>query len=215
MRAILLLPVAAITAASLSGCGPASRGLETVHQPVVQRTDYAMDLQSGGDGLVPGEEQRLAAWFETLKLGFGDRVTVDERGSGQRGDARDAVGSIAARYGLLLDDLPPVTPGELAPGTVRVVVSRSAASVPGCPDWRQLSQPNFDGAAHSNFGCATSSNLAAMVADPQDLLHGRAAGAGGSTRATTRSLKAYNDLVPTGVGGAVKADSARAAGGGS
>ncbi|MGN6620411.1 MAG: pilus assembly protein CpaD, partial [Sphingomonas sp.] len=38
----------------LAGCGgTVNRGLESVHQPVVSRSDYAFDVNTGGDGLAP------------------------------------------------------------------------------------------------------------------------------------------------------------------
>lgn len=203
MRSLVLSTFA--IASALSACGPVNRGLESVNQPVVSRTDYAIDMRSAGDGLAMGEDQRLAAWFDSLRLGFGDRVTVDDPAI-YGGGSREAVASVAARYGLLLGETPPVTQGPVAPGTVRVIVSRSAATVPNCPNWDSLSQPNFDGSTDSNFGCASNTNLAQMVADPQDLITGRKSGMNGSTRATTRALKAYNDLVPSGASGTVKAE---------
>jgi pilus assembly protein CpaD len=73
----------------------------------------------------------------------------------------------------LLVDTPPVTAGNVAPGTVRVVVSRSTASVPSCPDWSKTTEANYNSSNHSNYGCASNSNLAAMIADPEDLVRGQ------------------------------------------
>ena len=67
----------------------------------------------------------------------------------------------------------PVTAGVVQPGTVRVVVSRRRAEVPRCPNWSLPSQPNYDNRNMSNFGCGVNSNIAAMVANPEDLIHGR------------------------------------------
>ena len=53
------------------------------------------------------------------------------------------------------------------------VVSAAGAHVPGCPDWRRASQPEFAASTMSNYGCATNANLAAMIADPQDLVRPR------------------------------------------
>src|SRR4051812_12840535 len=52
------------------------------------------------------------------------------------------------------------------------VVSGNTASVPNCPNWQSRAR---DSAAETDagYGCAVNSNMAAMIADPQDLLHGR------------------------------------------
>lgn len=55
-----------------------------------------------------------------------------------------------------------------------VVVSfnRYAAEVPQCGAWRNLSHTNDNG-VYDNFGCAITANMAAQVANPQDLISPR------------------------------------------
>lgn len=198
-RNTLLLGIAL----ALSACGTENRGLSSVHQPVVQRTDYVYDV-AGAGGLEQTDVKRLAGWFEALKIGYGDRVSVDSSSAGDTRAARDAVAALAARYGLLLDETAPVTSGEIAPGNVRVVVSRVTASVPNCPDWSRASQPDMTGHASSNYGCATNSNLAAMIANPEDLISGRSGSPVSSTLASSKAVKTYREAPTTGAGGLVK-----------
>ncbi|RYY33824.1 MAG: pilus assembly protein CpaD, partial [Sphingomonadales bacterium] len=128
---ILLLSAAA---SLLSACGAgSSTGLESVNQPVVARTDYVFDATTDGSQFAAGEEARVAGWLASLRLGYGDRVYVDDPAN--TGAARQ-VASEAARYGVLLSGPAPVTTGAVQPGMVRVIVSRMKASVPGCPDRR-------------------------------------------------------------------------------
>ena len=190
-------------ALTLAACGTENRGLSSVHQPVVQRTDYVYDVADAG-GLDQADIKRLAGWFEALKIGYGDRVSVDTSSAGDTRSAREAVGALAARYGLLLDETAPVTSGEIAPGNVRVVVSRVTASVPGCPDWSRASQPDMTGHASSNYGCATNSNLAAMVANPEDLVSGRSGSPVSSTLASSKAVKTYREAPTTGAAGLLK-----------
>lgn len=81
------------------------------------------------------------------------------------------------------------------------VVSGTHASVPGCPDWSDAAWNTAEGNA-ANYGCATNSNLAAMVADKADLLHGKAAPTGADV--AVRAIKAWRDLGPSGKGGIEK-----------
>jgi pilus assembly protein CpaD len=182
-------------AAGLGGCAT-NRSLESVHQPVVSRTNYTLDLASYGGGLGLPEQRRLAGWFAALDLRYGDRVSVDNAGGSQ--EAREAIAAIAARHGLLVSDDAPVTTGAIAPGNVRVVVSRSSAVVPGCPDWRAKSETNLMNATYSNYGCAVNSNMAAMVADPEHLLRG-ARGTGETVVLTSsKAIDSYRVAKPTG-----------------
>jgi pilus assembly protein CpaD len=95
----------------------------------------------------------------------------------------------------------PVTTGPIQSGTVRVVVSRRRAVVPYCPNWSLPSQPNFDNRNMSNFGCGVNSNLAAMVADPEDLIHGREPPATGDVHAAAKAVQFYRAAPPTGTKG--------------
>ncbi|RJF85412.1 CpaD family pilus assembly protein [Sphingomonas cavernae] len=189
-------------ALALGGCGGGTfnPGMESVHQPVVQRTDYTVDLQTGGErGLAAGETQRLSTWFDTLELGYGDRVSIDDPSGLASSGARETVAAVAARSGMLLEEGAPVTSGQVAPGSIRVVVSRMTASVPECPDWSRPSQPEYEASTMSNFGCASAKNLAAMIADPEDLLHGRNGQGGSDAHTATKAVKAFRDRVLTGV----------------
>jgi pilus assembly protein CpaD len=204
-RSLLLLSLA--PALLLGGCaGTVNRNVDSVHQPVVSRADYSIDVGTGEGGLAPGEARRLAGWMSSLRLGYGDQVSIDDP-AGDPG-ARDAVAGEAARFGLLLADDRRMTGAAVASGTVRVVISRLKAGVPGCPDWSRPSQPDFNSNTSSNFGCAINANLASMVANPADLVRGEP-GSGSFDPVT--SAKAINSLraaAPSGGGGTtVKAES--------
>ncbi|HYJ29017.1 MAG TPA: CpaD family pilus assembly lipoprotein, partial [Allosphingosinicella sp.] len=86
--------------------------------------------------------------------------------------------------------------GAVQPGTVRVVVSRTTASVPDCPNWERGGLS----ATSPGYGCAINSNLAAMIADPNDLVLGQA-GTVSDPATTTRAIRSYRDAAPTGTRG--------------
>ncbi|MCC6479089.1 CpaD family pilus assembly protein [Sphingorhabdus sp.] len=174
MRANLILT--ASLAFTLAGCGAsgANTSMYSTNQPVVQRTNYALDVNVDGvSGVSAFEQGRVAEWFEALKLRFGDRVAVDYGSAFADASINSAIAEAAAKHGVLMSATPPVTAGNIAPGTVRVVVTRSSAEVPDCPNWSKTSESNFDASLSPNYGCAVNSNLAAMVADPEDLVRGR------------------------------------------
>lgn len=185
----------------LAGCGgmPQNQQLESIHQPLVSRTNYTLDLSTNPGGISLPEARRLAGWFEALDLRYGDRISIDDPLSS--GATRAAVEAVAGRFGLLVGDMAPVTPGAVNPGTARIVVTRSTAQVPGCPDWSAKSDANLKNATSTNYGCASNANLAAMVADPEHLLKG----ANGTGRTVVMSgnkaIDTYRDAKPTGEGG--------------
>jgi pilus assembly protein CpaD len=181
--------------------------LYSVHQPVVQRTDYLLDVASSGNGLASPEAARLRAWFDSLDLGYGDRISIDPGSNYYDPAAHDDVARIAADYGLLLSDGAPVTAGTVQPGSVRIVVTRMDASVPGCPDWSYAKLSGAPVSTDSNFGCATNSNLAAMIADPNDLVLGQAGARTSDADSSNKAIDAYRRRIPSGYSGAVKPES--------
>jgi pilus assembly protein CpaD len=194
-----LTVLALLGASLLAGCGTQNRSLNSVHQPVVARTDFVFDIGAPGDRFSDAEAARLIGWFDSLDLRYGDRISVDTQGYGP--GARDAVAAIAGRYGLLVDATAPITQGDIPSGAVRVIVSRMTASVPNCPDFSRPATPNFDGHSMSNYGCATNSNLAAMIADPRDLVSGRTGDVHVDARASTKAIGTFRSAPPTGAGG--------------
>lgn len=204
-RTFLLAVAPAILVAGCSGTK--NRGLESVHQPVVSRADYAFDVGAGPGGLAPGEGQRLGGWMGSLRVGYGDQIGIDDPSHDPA--TRADIAAAAARHGLLISEDVPVTAAPIAPGTVRVVVSRSRASVPGCPDHSRMSQPDYEANTSSNHGCAINSNLASMVASPTDLVRGDPGSGVYDAAVGTRAITTFRSAAPTGGGGtAVKADSA-------
>jgi pilus assembly protein CpaD len=176
----------------------AARGLNPVNVAIVTRSDYAFDAAAPDGSLPPSEMARLDAWLAGLSLGYGDRVYVD----GAYADgARSDVARVVGQYGILLSQGAPVSQGAIAPGNVRVVVSRTRASLPGCPNWTEASQPNFRNNTMSNFGCSVNGNMAAMIADPQDLVWGRDPGSVGDADTASRAVRSYRNAKPTGDGG--------------
>jgi pilus assembly protein CpaD len=187
---------------ALAGCQSMpdvpAKGLPPVNVPVVTSTDYVFDAAAPGGSLAPGEGDRLNGWFQGLGLGYGDTIYVD---GGYAPAARTQVAAIAGRYGMLVTAGAPVTAGMVQPGAVRVVVARRRAEVPGCPNWSRPSQPDWDNKSMPSFGCGVNSNLAAMVANPEDLLHGREGAAVTDARTATRAVEMYRSKPPTGQGG--------------
>ncbi|WP_294310880.1 CpaD family pilus assembly lipoprotein [uncultured Sphingomonas sp.] len=193
--------------------GAGQPDLETRHQPVVSQTEYALDLALSGGRLAADEDRRLDGWARNLHLGYGDRVVVEDPAGEGPGAYRDVAGVIG-RYGLLLGQASPITRRPVAPATIRVVVTRARASVPGCPDLRSDTALDWEGKTSSNQGCAINRNLAAMVANPTDLVQGVPGAATSDTETGTRGVKALRAAPPTGRGGTTLRDPNSSQGGG-
>jgi pilus assembly protein CpaD len=200
---------AAVSAVALAAAGcstqprgpltPATNfGVYSLHQPVVEHTNYVFDVSGGASGVSGAELDRLAAWFQSINVRYGDHVTIDQPRGYESSKARQDVARVAGVFGLIMSaDGAPVTEGDVPPGVVRVVASRANAHVEDCPHY---GDPGIESPVRTapNYGCATNTNLAAMIADPDDLVRGRDAVDRGSAATAGRAIRVYRDRVPTG-----------------
>jgi pilus assembly protein CpaD len=195
MRSKIILIALASSLAACNTPDMPDKGVSAVNVPVVTSNNYVFDASAPDGALAPGEADRLNGWFQGLGLTYGDVIYVD----GTSVDAaRGQVAAVASQYGMAVSPGAPVTAGAVQPGSVRVVVARKRASVPFCPNWSVPSQPNYDNRNMSNFGCGVNSNIAAMVADPEDLIHGREATGVGDINDATRAIQYYRSTPPSG-----------------
>lgn len=181
------------------GSGTTNRSLYSVHQPVVERSNYALDVVTTPGGLPVAEQQRVLAWFDAMELRYGDRVSLDDPSASPA--VREAVQELAGRRGVLLSEGAPVTVGYLQPGQARIMLTRSTARVPGCPDWSNKTDLAYENGTSSNYGCAVNANLAAMVANPEDLITGQKGTGETVVTTSTKAIQTYRAQEPTGAGG--------------
>jgi pilus assembly protein CpaD len=195
-KLVPVLLASALAACMTPGAPLASRGVESVNVPVLNKSTYAIDVAAAGGVIAPAELARLDGWFRSLGLGYGDSIYVD---GGYADTARAQVAQLAGNYGMMVLPAAPVTASAVAPGTVRVVVSRTRAEVPGCPNWSEASQPNFENKSMSNYGCGVNSDLAMQVANPEDLFHGHEGPATVDAIAGAKAVQMYRDWPLTGI----------------
>ena len=190
---LLIIALSSAVAACTTPDRQDDRGVASVNVPVVTRADYVFDAAAPAGALAPGEAERLDAWFRGLDLGYGDTVYVDGGAA-----AAGQVASVAGTYGILVSPGAPVNAGVVPAGTARVVVSRNRAVVPHCPNWDRPAAPDPENHSMSNFGCAVNSNIAMMVANPEDLVHGREGNGVGDTTTAAKAVQLYRSTPPSG-----------------
>lgn len=129
-----------------------------------------------GAKLGPGEAQKLGAFLEGARVTADDHVYIEVAGDDKL--AAQRIGSISralADRGIGAKVLP-ASDKEVGADQVLVKVERYVVTLPDCPDWTKSPYESHDNLPASNFGCATTTNFGLMVADPRDLVAGRALG---------------------------------------
>jgi len=182
---------------TLSACDQ-TRGVSSVKVPVVATQSVTRDITFTPDhGIAPHEAQSLEAFLVSLNIGYADRLTLDDPNPEGAAARRAAVNTLVARSGGQLLETPPPAATAMPVGTARLWIVRAQAIPTACPDWSSEPSANMTGASHSNYGCANNSNLAAMVADPNDLAEGRRY-AGPAANDIVKSHDHWHRRVPTG-----------------
>ncbi len=201
-----LLAVAAVVA--LVGCTPETALYTPAESPKTVKLDWVhfehlVAFPYGGATLAPDAQARLATFLTRTAPGYGDEVLVGPgpvpaRLAGAAAARTDAVADALRARGVAAHIAAP----EIAPvrwdGAVRVVVGRYLMRTPDCPDWTKPPDGDPLNRPHSNWGCATATNLDLMVANPADLVHGRTMTAddGDQAARTYRVYRALNQYAP-------------------
>lgn len=200
-RTMLRISALALLALPLAACQHDNRGLESVHQPVVSHTAFTYDVQAGPDGgLTTSEAVRLQGWLASIGLGYGDKVALVTDGAYYSPSLREGIADVFGRRGMLIGEDSSAAAGQAPDGSVRLIVRRASASVPGCPDWSDKAESNMQMGTSANFGCGVNGNLAAMIADPEDLVRGQSTDSDLRTATSNRAISTYRDKAPTGSG---------------
>ncbi|WP_176590178.1 CpaD family pilus assembly protein [Sphingobium sp. EM0848] len=194
----------ALMALPLAACQTdqgANRSVESIHQPIVSHTAFTFDVAAGPDGgMTNAEARRLDDWFVSIGLGYGDQVAIATDTASYSPSLRDGIADVVARHGMLVGEDSSAAAGVAPQGAVRLVVRRAVARVPGCPDWSDKAETDQQMGASKNFGCGVNGNLAAMVANPEDLVRGQTTDSELRTATSNRAISTYREKAPTGAG---------------
>ena len=150
------------------------------------------------DHLAGGEQDRLIAFLRAVQPKESDSIRIeghaDERATDLynldlAGRRMEAVKRFLNDHGVERPDLHASSFGERAPAVtgdgerawrknrrVEIVLERYLVTPPACPDWSRRTGVDYANKPHTNFGCATETNLGLMIADPRDLVRGRTLG---------------------------------------
>lgn len=174
--------VALAMAAALAGCETAtndrtaSTDVARRHPIVVTSQTVRLPVFVAGGALPAADAERLAGFVdEFLRAGGGVLEISAPQGMGraQALAQASAVREAALKRGVRPDEVQMRLSEDPAGAPLVVSYERYSAQGPACGDLSQNDAANDRNLAHPSFGCAYQSNLAAMVANPADLVRPR------------------------------------------
>jgi pilus assembly protein CpaD len=186
-RAVSLLAMAGLIAIA-SGCANRDRtttgslpdDYRTRHPIVVGEQEKTIDIPiaTGASELTRGQREVIggfASGYASANSGtFRIIVPHSSRNQAATAMASRQIRKLLTHYGvpakkIVVESYGAGDPGEAAP--IRLSYFAITASTPACGQWPEdLVVNTFENKNYHNFGCATQNNLAAQIADPNDLL---------------------------------------------
>ena len=155
-----------------------------------QVATLAVQTDDGLDGLARGEDQRIAAFAQRWKArGQGMLTVASPANGGGSGGAMGELKKILASNGIgkgavQYTSYPPASGDTQAPITLSFVAYAATASECG-QDWSENLAFDPRNIPWPEFGCSTQHNLAAIIADPRDLVEPHASTPADAGRRTT------------------------------
>ena len=175
----LWLVAASLALAFAGGCAvppaPSLADGRTTEKPnpiqvTVEKRIHTVRYASGNVVPVSTEIAGINSFLASNDAERGDTITVDSGLSALDQKRGNRLSASLTRHGMVSGArvLPDIPAGEL-----HLTLERYVAGAPGCPNWSKAPGNDFANTMHSDYGCSTANNLAAMVADPRDLVTGR------------------------------------------
>jgi pilus assembly protein CpaD len=171
---ILCANVLALTL--LSACATKNNGLrdnagvEPIHKANVAFEERSHPISFADGKLSKNESASLQAFIAASGLTYADRLTLRISEPNMAADYRMAANMVLGRFGLSVGNVE--ASAGMKPGAAMLTVSRATVTLPQCGVHDGPATFNVNNENASNYGCATRSNLAAMAANPTDLISG-------------------------------------------
>ena len=133
--------------------------------------DLKVQYMGGADGVSAQDAAKFDAFVTDYRVHGNGSLAISVPSGGASHAAITFFGERAASSGISRDKIL-VTTREAGNSDTRVDVSYIAytAHTQACGDWSEDEAYTIENHTSANFGCSVQQNIAAMVADPRDLL---------------------------------------------
>lgn len=127
-----------------------------------------------GSARISGDEGAYAvAFVDEAMRSSGGSVLVEKASAQASRLQRQRIAAVSDMLVKKGYHVAPFAPAEANVGGVQVAVDALVAVAPNCPNWEFHKYAEFGSQLPPNQGCADRTNLAAMVANPRDLVSGQ------------------------------------------
>lgn len=133
--------------------------------------ELKLQFMGGPDGMTAADAAKFDAFLADYRIHGNGSLGISVGNGAPANEAITFFAERAAATGISRDKIL-VSTHDVSNGDYRVDISyiSYSASADSCGDWSENEAFSADNQTPKNFGCAVQHNIAAMVADPRDLL---------------------------------------------
>lgn len=173
-RVAAILSILAAGSCSVTNDGSMISQDGALNHPITVEPHYRelkVQFAGGADGMTPDDAAKFDAFLSDYRVHGNGSLGVSVPNGAPSHAAITFFAERAAATGISRDKIL-VSTHDVANGDFRVDVSyiSYSASAESCGDWSENEAFTADNLTPRNFGCSVQHNIAAMVADPRDLL---------------------------------------------
>ena len=183
---------------TLAACAERSDNWSPTESPKKNRISWAefhhpVKFAEASAALSQREIDTLTRFLARVGQGEGVTVTL-ATGAPEKSTVAKQRETNLSRYlrngGVLIPSVQVQRSAPISANIVRVTVGRHIVKPPTCGDWSKPAVGDTNNRQSSNYGCATETNLGAMIANPSVLVRGEDIGPGDG-EAVSRGVKQY------------------------
>jgi pilus assembly protein CpaD len=206
IRRLIVPCIAALTCACASQGDPLNLAKKDARQPVTPSEQFSINVTQGRDeillaphpdGLSDAQMHALTQLVDRWRSAGASMITIRAPTSGEEAMYRATTGVETAleAIGVRAEQIQ-LTSYDAGPGApIGVSFLGYQAQGPQCGrDWNDFTKTG-DNRVNNNFGCAVTANVAAMIANPGDLVAPRAMDSSDATRRETIIGKYHQGLI--------------------
>lgn len=171
---------AAVAALSLAGCAGGDMALDDAYVPLTPSERYPIEYAKGPitmqvastHGTLQPSQVNAVAGFARQSMSGGLTPVMIKRPAGGGASARVAeeIAGLMLQQGLPREMIRMGTYPAPASAPVQMAYVKSYAHTKPCGEWRENAADSGSNEFLSNHGCAVQSNIAAMLANPENIV---------------------------------------------
>jgi len=203
---LLMAASAALVAFALAGCATDDLALDDTYQPYAPSERYPIEYSKApvtiqvattSGTLQPSQVNAIAGFARQSLAGGATPVTIRRpAGGGKSARVAQEIAGLLVQQGVPSHLIRKGTYPAGSGSPVQISYAKAYAHTKPCGEWDENLANTAQNTRYSNHGCAVQSNIAAMIADPNDIVRPRSESMGEGSASVAAVTKVTTGEAP-------------------